>query len=65
MVSEKVIVALLVVAIILSVFSIVMTLSLNIKISTQIQQPEIVSGNTQGNVNLLVNENPEAGPQTS
>jgi len=64
MVSDRLIVALLIVAILLSVFSIVMTLSL--RGSSQLyQNPPIPEGNTQANVELTVVPNPNAGPGTS
>jgi len=63
MVSDRLIVALLIVAILLSVFSIVMTLSINI--NEKLYNPSMPAGNTQANVELVVIPNPDAGPNGS
>ena len=64
MVSDKLIVTLLVVAILLSVFSIVMTLSISAS-SNIYRSPEVSNGNTQANIQLTVAPNPSAGPNGS
>ena len=61
MVSDRLIVSLLVVAILLSIFSIVMTLSLNASAKIY-QDSDIPSGNTQANLQVTVVPNPLAGP---
>jgi hypothetical protein len=58
MVSDRLIVVLLIVAILLSVFSIVITMSVNAK--AQLNPP--IEGNNQANIQLTVVENPQAGP---
>ncbi|MBS3074204.1 hypothetical protein J4447_01985 [Candidatus Pacearchaeota archaeon] len=59
-ISDRLIVTLLIIAILLSVFSIVMTLSLSVN-SQAYNSPEIPQGNTQANVEITVAPNPLAG----
>ena len=63
MVSDRLIVTLLIVAILLSVFSIVMTMSLNI--NKQLYNNPTSEGNNQANVQIEIIPNPEAGPSSS
>jgi flagellar basal body-associated protein FliL len=63
MVSDRLIVTLLIVAILLSVFSIVMTMSLNV--NKQLYKNPQTEGNNQANVQLTVVANPESGPSGS
>ena len=59
MVSDRLIVTLLIVAILLSVFSIVMTMSLNI--NNKVYNNPASEGNNQANVQLTIVPNPQAG----
>lgn len=63
MVSDRLIVTLLIVAILLSVFSIVMTMSQNI--NKQLYNNPQAEGNNQANVELTVVPNPQAGSNGS
>ncbi len=65
MVSDRLIVTLLIVAILLSVFSIVMTLSINASANLYNNPPTSSGGNTQANIQLTVAPNPNAGPNGS
>jgi len=60
MVSQKLVVLLLIVAVLLSVVSIVMTLSLSVNAQNSVPQ-----GNNYGKVGVVVVPNPEVEPNSS